>query len=148
MSNNPTLNPLWDDLKAQASQAQQRNIESLFNEDNNRFDIHSCEAQGIFLDYSKQNITHDILKNLTDLLHAQEFETKRSAMFSGALINNTEKRAVLHTALRRPKNDEVTVESENVIPDIHDALDKMKEFSDHVRNENHKGIIGCYFKEF
>ena len=142
MSNNPTLNPLWDDLKAQASQAQQRNIESLFNEDNNRFDIHSCEAQGIFLDYSKQNITHDILKNLTDLLHAQEFETKRSAMFSGALINNTEKRAVLHTALRRPKNDEVTVESENVIPDIHDALDKMKEFSDHVRNENHKGATG------
>lgn len=142
MSNNPTQKQSWKKLETLASNLKNKHLNDLFKEDKNRFNDLSLKMGGFFFDYSKQRVTKDVIATLCTLLEESDFDTKRSAMFEGHIINNTEDRAVLHTALRRPKSDKVEVSDKNIIPLIHTTLNKMKNFSESVRSGSHKGTTG------
>ena len=147
MSNNPTTKPAWADLTTIAQSLKKKHLNDFFAEDNNRVDNLTVKSDSFHLDYSRQRVTKEVITKLCDLLKSSGFEAKRDAMFSGEIINNTEERAVLHTALRRPNSDTVHVNGNNVIPVIHDALNKMKEFSNKVRDGDHKGVTGKNIKK-
>ncbi len=147
MSSNPTQKKSWNILKALASDIQDKHLNDFFKADNNRFSNLSLKTDGFFFDYSKQRITQDVISNLCALLDESGFTSKRNAMFNGDIINNTEGRAVLHTALRRPDSDVVKVNGENIIPAVHNALNKMKNFSNAVRSGDHKGVTGSAIKK-
>ncbi len=142
MSNNPSKSDEWKALEDHALVTQHAHLNNLFKEDINRFDRFSLSYDGITFDYSKQRVTHDTLKKLCQFAKACGVEEKRDAMFNGQVINVTEKRAVLHTALRRPKTDNVSVNGQNVMPVIHQTLDRMKFFSNQVREGQIKGATG------
>ena len=123
------------------------NLRQLFSEDNKRFERYSLEiptSDGLILfDYSKNLINEEILKELFALVRECQVETQRTKMFSGELINFTEKRAVLHTVLRAPKDGkEVKVDGKNVLPDVHRVLEQMKTFSESIRQGQWKGYTG------
>lgn len=107
-----------------------------------RFVQFSHTACGILFDFSKHLITDETLIKLCALARARGVEDLRDAMFSGVKINTSEGRAVLHTALRAPATDSILVDGQNVIPDIHHVLDKMRQFSDAVRSGTHTGHTG------
>ncbi|CAF2345677.1 unnamed protein product [Rotaria sp. Silwood2] len=119
-------------------------LRQLFFEDFKRFEHYSLEINtpdGLFLfDYSKNLINNDILRELFSLCRECQIEEQRTKMFQGELINFTEKRAVLHTVLRTPKDGkEVIVDGKNVLPDVHRVLEQMKHFSEAIRNGQWKG---------
>ncbi len=123
------------------------NLRQLFADDSKRFEQYSLEIptkDGLILfDYSKNLINEEILKELFALCRECHVEEQRTKMFSGELINFTEKRAVLHTALRTPiDGKEVKVDGKNVLPDIHRVLEQMKNFSESIRNGQWKGYTG------
>ena len=123
------------------------NLRQLFADDNKRFERYSLEISTsdgpILFDYSKNLINDEILKELFALCRECRVEDQRTKMFSGELINFTEKRAVLHTALRTPKDGkEVLVDGKNVLPDVHRVLEHMKTFSESIRNGQWKGYTG------
>ncbi|CAF4096314.1 unnamed protein product [Rotaria magnacalcarata] len=132
------------------------NLRQLFADDEKRFQNHILQietADGPFLfDYSKNLINDEVLRNLINdevlrelfaLCRECNVEEKRSKMFSGELINFTEKRAVLHTALRAPKDGTpVLVDGKDVLPDVHRVLDQMKTFSESIRSGQWKGYTG------
>lgn len=140
MSNNPTTLKSWKALEKLSKI--DINLNDLFADNPNRFDEFSVEKGGIFFDYSKQRITDDILKNLIALLDESNFTQKRDAMFAGEKINTTENRAVLHTALRAPKDSEVLVDGENIIPEIHETLARMETLSNQIRAGDYLGATG------
>jgi len=102
----------------------------------------ALEAVGLYFDYSKNRITDETLKLLFRLAEESGLPDRIEAMFSGEKINRTENRAVLHTALRAPRNASIVVDGENVAPKVHAVLDKMGHFSDRVRNGEWKGHTG------
>ena len=142
MSNNPTQKPEWKDLAAHAAEIKKQHLNDLFSNDMSRFDNFSVEIDGLFFDYSKQRIISKIQQKLCALLSACNFDQKRTALFDGSPLNTTENRAALHTALRRPKTDVVAVNGTNILPEIHATLDKMKSFSEDIRNARYKGATG------
>jgi glucose-6-phosphate isomerase len=147
MSNNPTHKDAWKNLQNLATQTKDTHITQLFEQDAGRVSTMTIEANNMVFDYSKQRVTSDIIEQLCALLDDSDFDTKRQAMFNGDIINNTERRAVLHTALRRPASDTVNVNGQNVIPDIHEALQKIKAFTNGVRSGEHKGTTGKPIKK-
>ena len=102
----------------------------------------TAEAAGLFLDYSKNRITDETLKLLIELAEESGLRSRIDAMFRGEKINVTEKRAVLHVALRAPKGTSIVVDGENVVPQVHAVLDKMADFSNRVRSGEWKGHTG------
>lgn len=142
MSNNPTHKKEWTDLSAHRAAMENVTMRDLFANDKKRFDKFHINLEGLLFDYSKNRITEETMTKLVALAKASDIEGWREKMFSGAAINTTEKRAVLHTALRRPASDMVNVDGENVIPFVHDVLERMKEFSDSVRSGAWKGHTG------
>ncbi len=102
----------------------------------------TAEAVGLFLDYSKNRISDETVKILLQLAEESDLRGRIDAMFSGEKINVTEKRAVLHTALRAPKGASVVVDGKNVVPEVHAVLDKMADFSNRVRSGAWKGHTG------
>lgn len=142
MSNNPTHKKQWQELHALAKSIKDKRSMEFFNDDKGRFDNFSFKTDGLLFDYSKQRVTKEILETLYSLLEKSDFDKKRQAMFDGQKINHTEGRAVLHTALRRPINDSVSVDGENVIPQIHTTLDRMKDLSEKLHNGTIKGSTG------
>ena len=123
------------------------NLRQLFADDSKRFKTYSLEINTpdgpILFDYSKNLVNKEILSELFALCRECRVEEKRSKMFSGELINFTEKRAVLHTALRAPKDGkEVLVDGKNVLPDVHRVLEQMKTFSESIRSGHWKGYTG------
>lgn len=140
MSNNLTQSKTWKALEG--FQYNNLNLNDLFVRDTGRFNKFSCRLNGLFFDYSKQKINDDILQTLLALAESQGVAAKRNAMFEGEKINNTEGRAVLHTALRAPQNKAVHVDSENVSNDIHATLERMKNISNQVRNRQYIGATG------
>lgn len=110
--------------------------------DPKRFQDFSLSLNNVLFDFSKHLITDDTRYMLLSLARSMNVEDVRDQMFAGEKINNTEGRAVLHTALRAPKTASVMVDGENVIPFVHHVLDQMKNFSDAVRNGTHKGYTG------
>jgi glucose-6-phosphate isomerase len=102
----------------------------------------TAEATGIYLDYSKNRITDESLKLLVRLAEECGLRTRIEAMFRGEKINKTENRAVLHIALRAPRDATIFVDGHNVVPDVHQVLDKMADFSNRVRSGAWKGYTG------
>ena len=102
----------------------------------------AVEAAGIYFDYSKNRITDETLKLLLQLAEESGLRARIDAMFRGDKINVTENRAVLHVALRAPKEHSIVVDGENVVPQVHAVLDKMADFSNRVRSGEWKGHTG------
>ena len=134
--------PAWKALQAHSQEIQQTNLRALFVADSGRGDKFVAEAEGLFLDYSKNRITAETLKLLIQLAEESGLQAKIEAMFRGDKINITENRAVLHVALRAPKGEKIFVDGEDVVPGVHAVLDKMSGFADRVRSGAWKGHTG------
>ena len=117
-------------------------MRELFGADAQRFEHMTVDAAGLFLDYSKNRIDATTLALLLDLTKERGVEARRAAMFAGEKINLTEHRAVLHTALRAPRGQALVVEGQDVNHDVHAVLDRVKAFSDRVRNGAWQGYTG------
>ena len=117
-------------------------LRDLFDEDKQRFDKYTMEAAGLFLDYSKNLINDDVLASLTKMAEEARLPEAINAMFSGEKINNTEGRAVLHTALRYFGTDPVMVDGKDVMPMIRDTHKRMKEITQQVHKGEWKGHTG------
>jgi glucose-6-phosphate isomerase len=132
----------WKALQAHYKKIRDRHLRDLFAEDLKRGERLTAEAAGITLDYSKNRITDETLKLLVQLAEESGVRDKIGAMFSGEKINITEKRAVLHVALRAPKGASILVDGENLVPQVHAVLDKMAGFANRVRSGVWKGHTG------
>jgi glucose-6-phosphate isomerase len=137
-----TMRKAWKALQTHYERVRALHLRKLFADDPGRGDRMSLEAAGLFLDYSKNRITDETLKLLVQLAEESGLRQRIDAMFSGEKINVTEKRAVLHVALRAPKGESIVVDGENVVPQVHAVLDKMSDFSDRVRGGEWKGSTG------
>jgi glucose-6-phosphate isomerase len=137
-----TQRPAWKALQAHYKTIRELHLRELFAEDPQRGESMTAEAVGIHLDYSKNRITRDTLKLLLQLAEESGLRAQIEAMFSGAKINVTENRAVLHVALRAPKDASIMVDGENIVPQVHAVLDKMADFSRRVRSGQWKGHTG------
>jgi len=117
-------------------------LRSLFAEDPTRGERLAVEGAGIYLDYSKNRITDETIRLLTRLAEECSLHERIEAMFDGEKINTTENRAVLHIALRAPRNEQILVDGVDVVPDVHAVLGKMASFSDQVRKGQWLGYSG------
>ncbi len=136
----------WKDLKTHAREVAKVHLRTLFADDPKRGERLTAEAAGLFLDYSKNRITDETIKLLLGLAEESKLRERTDAMFSGQKINITEKRAVLHVALRAPKGQTILVDGEDVVPKVHEVLDRMSAFSDRVRSGEWKGHTGKRIK--
>jgi glucose-6-phosphate isomerase len=134
--------PAWKALQAHADAMRKVHLREIFAKDPQRGTRLTAEAEGIYFDYSKHRVTDETLKLLLQLAEQSGLRERIDAMFSGEKINITEKRAVLHTALRAPKGATILVDGENVVPGVHEVLDRMADFSDRVRSGAWKGFTG------
>jgi len=132
----------WKALEAHAETMRGQQLRQLFADDATRGERLTAEAEGIFLDYSKNRITDETLKLLFSLAEATGLRAKVDAMFRGDKINVTENRAVLHVALRAPQTEKIVVDGKNVVPGVHVVLDRMAEFAGRVRAGEWKGFTG------
>jgi glucose-6-phosphate isomerase len=132
----------WDALDAHYKKASKLHLRQLFADDPERGERMAVEAVGLYLDYSKNRVTYETLKLLLRLAEQSGLQSRIAAMFRGEKINVTEKRAVLHVALRAPRGGSIVVDGENVVPKVHSVLDKMADFSDRVRSGAWKGHTG------
>jgi glucose-6-phosphate isomerase len=117
-------------------------LRKLFAEDPKRGERLTAEAVGIYFDYSKNRITDETVRLLLELAEESGLRSRIDAMFRGEKINVTEKRAVLHVALRAPKGQSIVVDGEDVVPQVHAVLDRMADFSNRVRGGEWKGHTG------
>jgi len=136
----------WKALKAHYEQTKDLHLKKLFAEDAKRGERLALEAVGLYLDYSKNRVTDETLKLLFALATESGVRERLEAMFRGDKINITEDRAVLHVALRAPKNASIFVDGKNVVPEVHGVLDRMSAFSDKVRSGEWKGHTGKRIK--
>jgi glucose-6-phosphate isomerase len=134
--------PAWKALEAHNRKVREFHLRELFANDPTRGERMTAEADGIYLDYSKNRITDETLKLLLQLAEECGLQKKIEALFRGEKINVTENRAVLHVALRAPKGTSVVVDGEDVVPKVHAVLDKMEDFSNRVRTGAWKGYTG------
>ena len=141
-----TQQPAWQALTAHHEKVKTRHLRELFSEDPQRGESLTAEAVGLFLDYSKNRVTGETLRLLLQLAHDCGLSDRIKAMFGGEKINVTEGRAVLHVALRAPKDETITVDGKNVVPEVHEVLDKMAAFCDRVRGGEWKGHTGRRIK--
>jgi glucose-6-phosphate isomerase len=132
----------WKALEAHYQDVCDLHLRKLFADDPKRGERMTAEAVGLYLDYSKNRITEETLKLLLQLAEESGLRARIDAMFRGEKINVTEKRAVLHVALRAPKGTSILVDGENVVPGVHAVLDKMADFSNRVRSGAWKGYTG------
>ena len=137
-----TARPSWKALESHYQKVRQSNLRQLFANDPKRGERLTTEAVGLYLDYSKNRITDETLKLLLQLAEESGLRARIDAMFRGEKINITENRAVLHVALRAPRNASIVVDGENVVPQVHAVLDKMADFSNRVRSGAWKGHTG------
>lgn len=132
----------WKALEAHFKEAKDQHLRDLFDADPKRGEEMSLQAIGLYLDYSKNRVTEETLKLLFQLATESGLRARIDSMFRGDKINITEKRAVLHVALRAPKEAAILVDGQNVVPQVHEVLDRMTEFSNRVRNGTWKGHTG------
>ncbi len=132
----------WKKLTAHFEEVRDLHMRQMFADDPKRGEQMSTEAVGLFLDYSKNRVTAETLKLLFELAEESGLRAKIDAMFGGEKINLTEDRAVLHVALRAPRGATITVDGENVVPEVHAVLDRMTDFANRVRSGEWKGHTG------
>jgi glucose-6-phosphate isomerase len=135
--------PEWSALRAHADEVRPVHLRDLFSADPTRADRFTVEAAGLLIDYSKNRVTDTTLQLLHDLARAVDVGGYRDRMFGGERINATEGRAVLHTALRAPRDAVVEVDGQNVVPAVHEVLDAMARFADQVRAGEWLGATGA-----
>jgi len=134
--------PAWKALAAHSRKIRPQHLRALFAADPKRGERLTVEAAGLFLDYSKNRVTNQTMKLLVQLAKESGLRQRIDAMFGGEKINVTENRAVLHVALRAPRQASIVVDGRNVVPDVHAVLDKMAGFADRVRRGEWKGHTG------
>src|SRR4051794_26399096 len=134
--------PAYRALHAHHREIADAHLRDLFAADPGRGTRLTAEAAGIFLDYSKHRVTDETLRLLVQLADECGLRDRTAAMFRGEKINVTENRAVLHVALRSPKDATIMVDGENVVPLVHAVLDKMAAFADRVRSGAWTGHTG------
>src|SRR5664279_5099492 len=137
-----TKRSAWKALEAHYQKIRELHLRKLFADDPRRGERLTAEAIGIYFDYSKHRITDETVRLLLQLAEESGLQGHIDAMFRGEKINVTEKRAVLHVALRAPKGQSIVVDGEDVVPEVHAVLDKMADFSARVRSGEWKGYTG------
>jgi glucose-6-phosphate isomerase len=138
--------PAWKSLERHFEAIRDRHLRQLFADDPKRGERLSLEAVGIFLDYSKNRVTDETLSLLFQLARESGLAERIPAMFRGEKINVTEHRAVLHVALRAPRDEKIVVDGVNVVPEVHAVLDRMADFSNRVRSGQWTGHTGKRIK--
>ncbi len=134
--------PEWKALQTHYETIRDVHLRQLFAEDPNRGTRFALDAAGIYYDYSKNRITDETLRLLLELAEASDLRGRIEAMFRGEKINVTEQRAVLHVALRAPRDSSIVIDGVNVVPLVHAVLDKMSAFSNRVRSGDWRGFTG------
>ncbi len=134
--------PAWKALSAHFQKIDRLHLRELFAQDPKRGERLTVEAAGLYLDYSKNRITDETLALLLQLAEQSGLRARIDAMFGGEKINVSEKRAVLHVALRAPKGQSILVDGEDVLPQVHSVLDRMADFSNRVRGGAWRGHTG------
>ncbi|SEN02745.1 glucose-6-phosphate isomerase [Nitrosospira multiformis] len=137
-----TQRPAWKALEAHYQTIKGMHLRQLFADDPKRGERFTAEAVGLYLDYSKNRITDETLHLLVQLAEECGLRERIEAMFRGDAINMTEQRAVLHIALRAPRNEKILVDGNDVVPGVHDVLDRMADFSDRIRSGDWQGHTG------
>jgi glucose-6-phosphate isomerase len=137
-----TQSMAWKALEAHSLANRDLQLRELFAQDPKRGERFTVEAAGIYLDYSKNRITDETIRLLLELAKESGLRSHIDAMFRGEKINVTENRAVLHVALRAPKEKKILADGVDVVPLVHDVLDKMADFSNRVRSGDWKGYTG------
>jgi glucose-6-phosphate isomerase len=137
-----TARPEWRALEAHYQDIRARHLRTLFTDDATRGERLTAEGAGIYLDYSKNRVTDQTIALLCRLAETSGLRERIDAMFTGAKINVTEHRAVLHVALRTPRGTSIVVDGKDVVPEVHAVLDAMADFSNKVRSGTWKGHTG------
>jgi glucose-6-phosphate isomerase len=132
----------WKDLDAHHKKIGNLHLRQLFADDPERGTRLTAQAVGLYLDYSKNRVTDETIELLVQLARESGLRERIDAMFQGEKINITEKRAVLHTALRAPKDASILVDGKNVVPEVHTVLERMADFSNRVRDGAWRGHTG------
>jgi len=132
----------WKALQTHYKAIRDTHLRTLFEQDPQRGERFTVEGAGLFLDYSKNRITDETMTLLLQLAEESKLGERIMAMFGGEKINITENRAVLHVALRAPKDQTILVDGKNVVPEVHAVLDKMAGFADRIRSGEWKGHTG------
>ena len=140
----PALTALtsFQQLQAHSASVRDVHLRQLFAGNPQRFAQMTVDAAGLLLDYSKNRVDATALSLLMDLARERGVEAQREAMFTGEKINLTEHRAVLHTALRAPRGTALVVDGQDIDADVQDVLQRVKKFTDQVRNGNWVGYTG------
>lgn len=134
--------PAWQALQRHHDAIGTKHLRELFAEDPSRGSEFATTVGDLYVDYSKHRITRETLSLLVGLAQTAGLEQKRDAMFAGEHINTSEDRAVLHTALRLPRDAELVVDGQHVVADVHEVLDKMGDFTDRLRSGEWTGATG------
>jgi glucose-6-phosphate isomerase len=134
--------PAWKALEQHHHEIGGRHLRELFAEDPGRGERLAAEAEGLYLDYSKNRVTDETLALLIQLAQESQVEERRDAMFRGEKINVSEHRAVLHVALRMPRGTSLVVDGVDVVAQVHEVLDRMAEFANRIRSGEWKGYTG------
>ena len=137
-----TESAAWKALQAHHSKVRDLHLRQIFADDPQRGTRLTAEAVGLYLDYSKHRVTDETLKLLLRLAEERGLAEQIEAMFTGQKINVTEGRAVLHVALRAPRDERIVVDGADVVPEVHAVLDRMASFADDVRSGRWKGHTG------
>ncbi len=137
-----TQSAAWRSLRDHAAGIRDLHMRDLFAADPERGRRMAVEAEGLYMDYSKNRITADTIRLLLELARERGLPERIEAMFSGQKINTTEQRAVLHVALRAPRDAHIEVDGQDVVPEVHEVLDRMSSFSDAVRSGEWRGHSG------
>ncbi|MDU3174344.1 MAG: glucose-6-phosphate isomerase [Corynebacterium striatum] len=137
-----TTQPQWTALEQLFAEKKDLNLRELFAADPQRAARLTFDAAGLHVDLSKNLVDDDVLTALVELARAADVEARRDAMFDGEHINNTEDRAVLHTALRQPADAQLSVDGQDAVADVHEVLGRMRAFADSLRDGSWLGHTG------
>jgi glucose-6-phosphate isomerase len=138
--------PAWSALQRHHDEIGEKHLREFFAEDPQRGTELALTVGDLYIDFSKHRVTRETLQLLIDLARTAGLEQRRDAMFSGVHINTSEDRAVLHIALRLPRGEELVVDGQNVVEDVHAVLDEMGDFTDRLRSGEWTGATGEHIK--
>jgi glucose-6-phosphate isomerase len=131
--------PTWNALNSHATEIKPRHLRDFFDSDENRGSRLHLEAENLYFDYSKNRLTDETMSLLAQLARESRIEERRDAMFAGEHINVSENRAVLHVALRLPRNATLEVDGIDVVAEVHQVLDRMVDFASKIRSGEWRG---------
>ena len=144
---NPTGTEAWKNLQNHYNAIQATTIQELFQQDSARVEKFNLQWNDFLVDYSKNNINQETISLLLELANSIGLKNAIADYFGGEIINQTENRAVLHTALRAPESATIKVDGENVIPEVYEVKNKIKKFTNEVISGERKGFTGKAFTD-